>query len=42
MALTEDGEVYSWGWGGRKINMLMKIFMNPVGPLGHGNNSSVT
>ena len=36
IALTEDGEVYTWGFGRKNINFLMKIFMNPSGPTGHG------
>ena len=36
IALSEDGEVYTWGFGRKNINLLMKVFMNPCGPTGHG------
>lgn len=40
IVLTEDGKVYTFGWGGRNINFLFKLFVNPVGPLGHGSTNS--
>ncbi len=40
IVLTTEGKVYTFGWGGRNINFIMKLFMNPVGPLGHGNTTS--
>lgn len=36
MALTEDGDVWTWGYGGREWNWLMKLFTHSTGPLGHG------
>lgn len=36
MALTDDGDVWTWGFGGRDWNFLMKLFANSIGPLGHG------
>jgi alpha-tubulin suppressor-like RCC1 family protein len=38
--LTSDGDVWTFGWGGRKLNWLMRIFVSAVGPLGHGDNKS--
>lgn len=38
IALTEKGEVYTWGFGRKRLNLLMKMFMNPAGPTGHGVN----
>ena len=36
IALSEKGEVYTWGFGRKDTNLLMKLFINPVGPTGHG------
>ena len=36
IALSEQGEVYTWGFGRKNINFLMKVFVNPCGPTGHG------
>jgi len=36
IALAENGDVYSWGHGGRESNLLMNIFFPSVGALGHG------
>ena len=41
IVLSTKGHVYTFGWGGRNINFLMKLVMNPVGPLGHGNTNSL-
>lgn len=36
MALTTDGDVWTWGFGGRQLNFFLSIFFSRVGPLGHG------
>jgi len=36
IALTEKGEIYTWGFGRKNVNMLMKLIVNPSGPTGHG------
>ena len=36
LALTDDGDVWSWGYGGKKYNILMKLFYSSCGNLGHG------
>jgi alpha-tubulin suppressor-like RCC1 family protein len=38
--LTRDGDVWTFGWGGRKLNAFMKIFVSAVSPLGHGDRKS--
>lgn len=37
IALTEEGQVYTFGHGGRKSNMIMNLFVSKASPLGHGN-----
>lgn len=36
IALTEDGDVWTWGYGGKDVNMLLNLFYTPVGSLGRG------
>jgi len=36
MALTEDGDVWTWGYGGKNYNFITKIFFSGTGALGHG------
>ena len=36
IALTEKGDVYTWGFGRKQLNMFMKLLINPAGPTGHG------
>ena len=36
----ENGRVYTFGYGGKKVNPIMKLFMNYVGALGHGTQES--
>lgn len=36
IVLSDKGEVYTFGYGRKDVNLLMKIFVNPVGPTGHG------
>lgn len=36
LVLDENGQVYSFGYGGKDRGMIMNLFMNPTGPLGHG------
>lgn len=38
--LTQDGDVWTFGWGGRKLNWFFRIFVSAVSPLGHGENKS--
>lgn len=35
LALTEDGDVWSWGFGGRSTSWVTNIFFQPCGALGH-------
>eukprot|EP01017_Pseudomicrothorax_dubius_P011907 TRINITY_DN1459_c0_g1_i3.p1 TRINITY_DN1459_c0_g1~~TRINITY_DN1459_c0_g1_i3.p1 ORF type:complete len:407 (-),score=115.97 TRINITY_DN1459_c0_g1_i3:137-1357(-) len=37
VVLTDDGDVWTFGSGGRKSNMLFSIFFASCGALGHGN-----
>ena len=39
VALTEDGEVYTWGYGG-KIGYFNWMYSQEVGALGHGDKLS--
>lgn len=41
IALTEDGDVWSWGFGGRKSNWLFNLIFSMDGSLGHGNLNSL-
>lgn len=36
MALTHDGDVWTWGWGGKGRNVFMQQFFAFAGALGHG------
>ncbi|KAL4446187.1 hypothetical protein ABPG74_021726 [Tetrahymena malaccensis] len=36
MALTHDGDVWTWGWGGKGRNIIMQQFFSFAGALGHG------
>lgn len=36
VALTSDGDVWTFGYGGREQNMLMDLLFLKVGALGHG------
>lgn len=36
--MDDNGQVYSFGYGGKNRGMFLNLFMNPTGPLGHGNN----
>ncbi len=36
VALTHDGDVWTWGYGGREQNFLMDLLFLKVGALGHG------
>jgi alpha-tubulin suppressor-like RCC1 family protein len=36
IALSEKGEVFTWGFGRKKLNLLMRLMVNPAGPTGHG------
>ncbi len=36
IALDDKGQVYTFGYGGKQLNWVRKIFSNPTGPLGHG------
>lgn len=36
IALSEKGEVYTFGYGRKNVNFFLKLFVNPVGPTGHG------
>ena len=38
IVLSDKGEVYTFGYGRKKINLLLKLFVNSVSPTGHGNN----
>ena len=40
VALTQDGDVWTWGYGGREQNMVMDLFFLQVGALGHGDNKT--
>lgn len=35
--LDTNGQVYTFGYGGKDRGVIMGLFMNPTGPLGHGN-----
>jgi alpha-tubulin suppressor-like RCC1 family protein len=37
-ALTENGEVYTWGFGGKSLNPLVNLFAPSCGALGLGSN----
>lgn len=39
IALTEDGQLFSWGWGGKSINPFVNWFAPSFGALGLGNNA---
>ena len=36
MALTDDGDVWTWGYGGREQNFVMDLLFQSIGALGHG------
>ena len=36
IALTEDGQVYTFGHGGKRSNFIMNLFVSNASPLGHG------
>lgn len=36
IVLTDQGQVYTFGFGRLAINFFMRLFINPVGPSGHG------
>ena len=36
IALSENGEVYTFGYGKKYVNMFLKLFIHTVGPTGHG------
>ncbi|EGR32423.1 regulator of chromosome condensation protein, putative [Ichthyophthirius multifiliis] len=36
IALTHDGDVWTWGFGGKQRNFLLKYLFQDGGPLGHG------
>ena len=36
IVLSDKGEVYTFGYGRKDVNLFMKLFVNPVGPTGHG------
>jgi len=38
MVLTEDGDVFTMGYGGRNTNFLINLFFSSIGALGHGDN----
>lgn len=38
IVLSDKGEVYTFGYGRKDVNLLMRLFVNPVGPTGHGKN----
>ena len=38
IVLSDKGEVYTFGYGSKSVNLLLKLFVNPVGPTGHGKN----
>jgi|JI8StandDraft_1071087.scaffolds.fasta_scaffold187168_2 alpha-tubulin suppressor-like RCC1 family protein len=40
VVLTQDGDVWTFGWGGRKLNALFQIFYSSTGPLGHGDSKT--
>lgn len=37
--MTEDGDVWTFGYGGRSSNFLLDLMFSTCGPLGHGNNA---
>lgn len=34
--LLADGDVWSWGYGGRSLNYIFNLFFSSSGALGHG------
>lgn len=40
VVLTHDGDVWTFGWGGLKINAFLQIFYSSIGPLGHGDSKT--
>ena len=38
IVLSDKGEVYTFGYGRKEVNLLLKLFVNSVSPTGHGNN----
>ncbi|CAD8142128.1 unnamed protein product [Paramecium pentaurelia] len=40
VALTHDGDVWTWGYGGKEQNFLMDLLFLQVGALGHGDSKN--
>lgn len=40
VAITNDGDVWTWGWGGKEQNFLMDLLFLQVGALGHGDSKT--
>ena len=42
IVLTEEGQVYTFGHGGKRSNSFMNMFTSKASPLGHGSQDSIS